>query len=287
MKVWLNGRLSGSAAARLPVFDRGFLFGDGVYETLRAYGGRPFRLAAHLDRLRRSAGRLGFAPPSGPVLTRAVSAVLTANRLTDARIRITVTRGTGSHATVTGRERPNALVFAVPYVPPPPAAYRDGVTAILARTLRNDPRCVDPGIKATSLLNNMVAGFEARRAGADQAILLNRFGRVAEAAWGNVGWVRRGVVCTPALSEGILPGVTRALVLDLARRLGFPVREGAFGPAALRDADEAFVTASTIELLPLALLRGAGPVRRYPAARPVTRALRTAYRVMVEDDRRG
>ncbi len=287
MTVWLNGRLADARKAGLPVFDRGFLFGDGVYETLRAYAGVPFRLAAHLDRLRASAGRLGFAPPPAPLLARAVRAVLAVNRLADARIRITVTRGTSDHAAVTGRERPTTLVFAVPYTPPAPAEYRDGVTAIVTRTRRNDPRCVDPGIKATSLLNNLIAAREARAAGAAHAILLNARGRVAEAAWGNVAWVRRGTVYTPGLSEGILPGVTRALVLGLARRLGFPVREGAFAPRRLRDADEAFVTASTIELLPLATLRGAGPARRYPAARPVTRALHTAYRVMVRDERAG
>lgn len=284
MTVWLNGRLVAAGAARLPVFDRGFLFGDGVYETLRAYGGVPFGLRAHLDRLAVSAGRLGFAPPPAARLRRAVAAVLAANRLRDARIRITVTRGTGNHAVVTGRERPTTLVFAVPYAPPPPAAYRDGVPAMIARTIRNDPRSMDPGIKTTSLLNNLRAAAEAARAGAAQAILLNRHGRVAEAAWGNVGWVRRGVVCTPALGEGILPGVTRAIVLDAARRLGFPVREGAFAPRALRDADEAFVTASTIELMPLAALRGAGGIRRYPAARPVTRALAAAYRVLVRGE---
>lgn len=284
MTVWLNGRLTNAAAARLPVFDRGFLFGDGVYESLRAYGGVPFRLAAHLDRLAKSAGRLGFRPPARPALTRAVRAVLDANRLREARIRLTVTRGTGVQAGPTGRERPTALVFAVPYAPPPPAAYRDGVTAFVARTVRDDPRSVHPAAKSTPVLNNLRAAAEAKRAGADQAILLNRHGRVAEAAWGNVGWVRRGVVCTPALSEGILAGVTRAIVLELARRTGFPVREGAFTPGALRDADEAFVTASTIELLPLAALRGAGRLRRYPAARPVTRALQAAYRITVEDE---
>lgn len=287
MTVWLNGRLEAASVARLPVFDRGFLYGDGVYESLRAYAGIPFRLEDHLVRLRRSAGRLGFAPPPSGRLRRAIRAVLGATRLRDARIRITVTRGTGVMAVPTGREHPTTLVFAVPYTPPPPAAYRDGVPAVVARTVRDDPRSVDPSAKATPVLNNLRAAGEARRAGAGQAILLNRHGRVAEAAWGNVGWIRRGVVCTPALDEGILPGVTRALVLDLARRLGFPVREGRFAPRALRDADEAFVTASTIELLPLSSLAGAGRVRRYPAARPVTRALQVAYRAVVEDECAG
>lgn len=287
MKVWLNGRLVVAATAGLPVFDRGFLFGDGVYETLRAYAGVPFRLGDHLDRLVRSAARLGFTPPPAGVLRRAVTAVLGANPCRDARLRITVSRGTGLQASPTGRERPTVLVFAVPYVPPPPAAYREGVSACVVRTMRDDPRSVHPAAKSTPVLNNLRAAGEARRAGVEQAILLNRHGRVAEAAWGNVGWIRRGVVCTPALSEGILAGVTRAIFLDLARRMGFPVREGAFPPRALRDADEAFITASTIEVLPLASLRGAGGTRRYPAARPVTRALSAAYRELVRSDSGG
>jgi branched-chain amino acid aminotransferase len=282
--VMLNGRLCRAARAAISPFDRGLLYGDGIYETIRAYGGRPFRLGAHLDRLRASAARLGLRLPGGGVpLTAAVDRVLAANRLREARIRITVTRGAaGPDPVAPAGLVPTVLVFASPYAPPPPADYRDGVRAVITRVIRNDRRAVDPAIKATSLLNNLLAAREAGAQGAREAILLNGRGEVAESASANVFWVRRGTLYTPSLEVGILAGVTRAVVLDLARRLGVPVRAGRFRPAALSGADEAFVSASTIEVLPLAALGR----RRYPPRRPVTRALQTAYRVTVEDDTR-
>ncbi|MEK7767937.1 MAG: aminotransferase class IV, partial [bacterium] len=141
-------------------------------------------------------------------------------------------------------------------------------------------RALDPAIKSLNLLNSFLAKREAARAGARDAVLLNPDGFVAEGTASNVFFVRRGTLCTPALEAGILEGITRGIVLDLARRLGFRVREGLFRPAALLAAEEAFLTASTIELLPLAAL-GA---RRYPASRPVTRVLQSAYRVTVLDE---
>jgi len=279
LKVSLDGRIVPIAAARVSVFDRGFLFGDGVYETVRTYAGRPFRLSAHLARLAASARRLGIRVPPG--IPAAVGATLRANRLEGARVRIVLTRGAGSIELADPLStRPTILVYAVPYSPPPESAYRDGVAAIIPATVRNDQRSLDPAIKSLNLLNAFLAVREARRAGAREAIMLNTAGRVAEAAAANVFFVRRGVLCTPALGSGILPGITRELVLDLARRLGFPVREAAFPPRDLVQADEAFVTASTIEILPLSMINA----RRYPVSRPYTRALMTAYRVTVEDE---
>jgi len=282
LRVSLNGRILPLSAARIPVFDRGLLFGDGIYETVRAYAGRPFRLAEHLRRLADSARRLGFRLPVGPsTLERAVGRTLGANRLREARIRIVVTRGVGlPELSAVRGTRPMWLVYALPYLPPPEAAYRAGVRAIVPSVVRNDRRSVDPAIKASSLLNNLLAAREAARAGAREAIMLNPAGFVAEAASANVAWVKDGVLRTPSLDCGILAGVTRGIVLDLARRLGVRVREGRFRPAALERADEAFVTASTIEILPLASLGR----RRYPAVRPVTRTLALAYRALVRAD---
>jgi branched-chain amino acid aminotransferase len=283
LRVCLNGRILPLARARVPVFDRGLLFGDGIYETLRAYDGRLFREADHLRRLAASARRLGFRlPVPAAALARAFRRTLAANRLRDARIRIVVTRGTGRPdlGAVAGA-RPTWLIYALPYVPPPPVAYRDGVRAILSTVVRNDRRSVDPAIKASGLLNNLFAAREAARAGAREAIMLNPFGYVAEAASANVFWVKEGVLRTPSLDCGILAGVTRGVVLGLARRLGIPVLEGRFRPAALARGDEAFVTASTIEILPLSRLDR----RRFPAARPVTATLALAYRALVEAER--
>ena len=279
IKVCLDGRILPLVRARVPVFDRGLLFGDGIYETLRSYGGRRFREADHFHRLAASARRLGFRlPVSAAMLAREVTRTLAANRLRDARIRIVVTRGGGrpdlSAVTAT---RPTRLVYALPYAPPSAVTYRDGVRAIISTVVRNDRRSVDPAIKTTSLLNSLFAARGAARAGAREAIMLNPQGFVTEAASANVFWVKDGVLCTPSLDCGILEGVTRGVVLGLARRLGIPVRESRFRPAALERADEAFVTASTIEILPLASLGH----RRYPAARPVTATLALAYRALV------
>lgn len=283
LNVWLNGAVVPLARATVPVFDRGLLFGDGVYETVRTYGGTPFRLSGHLRRLAESARRLGFRLP-GPVgwLARGVAAAVAANRLRDARVRLVVTRGCGAPdlGDVASARRPNALIYALPYHPLPPRAYEAGVTAVIPAVVRNDRRALDPAIKSLNLLNNFLAGRAARRAGAREAIMLNPQGYVAEAASANVFFVRGGVLCTPALATGILAGITREVVLELAGRLGVPVREGWFRPRALLGADEAFVSASTIEILPLA---GLGR-RRYPRSRPVTRALMTAYRVTVRDE---
>jgi branched-chain amino acid aminotransferase len=281
--VWLDGRLVPLRRARVSVFDRGFLQGDGVYETIRAYRGRPFRLVEHLARLRASARAVGIALPGGVApLGRAVAAVL--RRLggaADARVRITVTRGNAGPDPAPRRDpRPTRVVTAAPYTPPSPAEYARGVPAVVTRIRRNDRRAQDPAIKATSLLNTLLALREARRAGAREAILLAPDGRLAEAASANLFFVRGGTLHTPALESGILAGVTRALVLDLARRLGIPVREGRYRPTALLGADEAFVTASTIEILPLSSVGR----RRFPPIRPVTRALREAYRVTVADE---
>jgi len=278
-RVWLNGRLVPAFRARVSVFDRGFLFGDGVYETMRAYAGRPFRLAQHLDRLGASAWRLDLRLPGGRRgAARAVRSVLAANRLGDARVRVTVTRGAGpAELGKTAPARPTMLAVAVPYSPPSPREYREGVGVILARTRRNPREALDPAIKSNNLINNMLAKMEAARAGARDAIFLNIAGHLAEGSTSNVFLVDGGVLMTPALSCGILPGVTRAAVIGLARRMGMVVREGRFTPHDLARADEVFLTASTVELLPVGRIGR----RRLPAARPVTARLLAGYRALV------
>ena len=274
-RVWLDGRLVAAGSARVSAFDRGFLFGDGCYETLRAYGGKPFLLDGHIGRLFLSASRLGFrGMPSRSSFVRAVGAVLKANSLRSARVRLVVTRGEGWPEMGDPRTgQPTVLVYAFHYVPPSAAAMRDGVRIILAKTVRNDRRAADPAIKSICLLNALTARREADRAGAFEAVMANPQGYLAEAIAANIFFVRRGKLFTPALSAGILPGITRDLVIALARRSRIPVREGFFRPAELSAADEAFLTASTIEIVPVAM---AG-AKRLPSARPVTRRIQEAY----------
>lgn len=274
-RVWLDGRLVAAGSARVSVFDRGLLFGDGCYETIRSYGGKPFLLGGHIGRLFLSAGRLGFrSMPSRASFVRAVSAVLKANRLGDARIRVVVTRGEGwpeLRDLKTGH--PTVLVYAFPYVPLPAPAMRQGVRIIMAQTVRNDQRASDPAIKSLCLLNALTARREADRFGVFEAVMANPKGFLAEAIAANIFFVRRGTLFTPALSAGILPGITRDLVISLARRSRIPVREGMYRPGELLRADEAFLTSSTIEIVPV----GAVGTRRLPFLRPVTHSLQDSY----------
>lgn len=282
LRVWLNGKILPAGKARIPVFDRGFLFGDGVYETVRIYSGFPFRLKEHLDRLAQSAARLGFRLPGArSLLTRALMGVLRANRLKEARARFVVSRGEGKpdlHAR--GKFRPNVLVYAAPYAPPSVNDRMRGIRVVISTVLRNERKGLDPAIKSLNLLNNLMAGQDARKKRARDAIMLNAKGQVTEACNANVFFVRRGVLCTPKLESGILAGITRGVVLELARRLGFRILEGLFRRQSLLRADEVFLTASTIEILPVSRLDG----RRFPERRPYTRALQEAYRITVDDE---
>jgi len=274
-RVWLDGRLVAAGSARVSAFDRGFLFGDGCYETFRAYGGKPFLLDGHLARLFNSAGRLGFRDmPPARVLSKAVFAVLKSNHLRDARIRIVVTRGEGWPELRDLRtSNPTVLVYAFHYVPPSASILRDGARIILARTVRNDRRAADPAIKSTCLLNALTARREVDRTGVFEAVMVNPQGFLAEAVAANIFMVKSGILFTPSLSAGILPGITRDLVMSLARHAGIRVREGLFRPSALVGADEAFLTASTIEIVPVSFVGGC----RLPLARPVTRRFQEAY----------
>ncbi len=282
LRVWLNGRILPVRKAKIPVFDRGFLFGDGVYETVRVYSGVPFRLEEHLDRMAQSAGRLGFRLPWGKsILTRALMATLQANRLKEARARYVVSRGEGvPDLQARGKLKPNVLIYATPYSPPSVKERTQGVPVVISKVVRNDRRGLDPAIKSLNLLNNLLAKQDAWSKGAKDAIMLNARGQVTEATNANVFFIRRGIVCTPGLKSGILAGITRGIILELARRMGFPAREGLFGAGSLLRSDEVFLTASTIEILPVSRLDG----RRFLASRPYTRALQEAYRITVDDE---
>ena len=275
-RVWLDGRLVAAGSARIPAFDRGFLFGDGCYETLRAYGGKPFLLDGHISRLNLSAARLGFrGMPPRPYFARAVGAVLKSNGLRDARVRLVVSRGEGwPELRELRTARPTVLVYAFHYSPPPAGAMRDGVRIIMAKTVRNDRMAADPAIKSTCLLNALTARREADRTGAFEAVMANPQGFLAEAIAANIFFVRKGILYTPALAAGILPGITRDLVISLARLARIRVREGLFRPGDLIGADEAFLTASTVEIVPV----GAIGAKRLPAIRPVTRQMQDLYR---------
>lgn len=266
-RVWLNGRLVPVDEARVSVLDRGFLLGDALFETMRAYGGRVFRLDAHLERLERSAARIGLPLPRG--LAEAVEETVRANGLDEATVRLTVTRGPGS-----GLEPPDApqptVVIAVREAPAPPAAVR----ATLARSRRNE-HSATAGLKHPAYLDAVVEITAARRAGCDDAIFLDTGGHLSEGAYSNLFLVTDGALRTPPPTCGALPGITRATVLELAPRLGLQATEEALDVNALGDAKEAFLTSSLREIVPLVVVEGL----RIGPGQPgdVTRRIQQAY----------
>lgn len=279
--VLIDDRLVPAGEACLPVSDRGFLYGDAVYETLRSYGGRPFRLDAHLERLARSARAIYLDLPwPAAELALRLDRLLAANRIEAGRLRITVTRGPGDlRARPEQLGPPRLLMTAEPFTPLPEALYARGVPVEIATRPRNLPGALDPAIKSGNLLNTLLARFEMRDPASFEVIMLNHRGELGEASLANLFLVdAQGVLRTPALDSGILAGITRGLVLELARAEGLDPREGPLAPAALFAAREAFLTASTLEVMPIASVDG----RPLPAAAgPVARRLHARYRERV------
>jgi branched-chain amino acid aminotransferase len=273
LKIWLDGALVDDEAARVSVWDHGFLLGDGVFETLRIYRGDPFALEEHLLRLRESAAEIGIRIPEAAQLEAAARDVLRANDLTEARMRITVTGGSGPPGLARGGGPPTILVVALPLMPWPPTS-----TAVISR-LRRDEQSPLAGVKTTSLAESVIAFAEARESGADEALLLNIAGDLCEATTANVFVVRRGAVETPALESGCLAGITRDHVLRLCVEHGIEAHERRLAPAALAEADEAFLTSSTREVQALVAVDGR-PVGSGELG-PLTRGLAEAYSAMV------
>lgn len=273
----VNGEVLPAAEARVSVLDTGFTFGDSVYETLRTYGGRPFHLDRHLARLRSSAGRLGIPLPADGDFARDIDAVLVRAGNAESYIRLMVSRGVGDVSYHFDRvSGPTRVVIVKPYEGLPERAYAEGVAVIVASVRRNSPRALDPAIKSGNLINNILAVREAQAAGALEPILLNEAGEVAEGASANVFIVKGGAVLTPPLGAGILPGVTRALLLEIGRGLGLPMREESLRVAGLMAADEAFITSTLKEAVPVRTIDGKPVGQGRPG--PVTLRLLAAYR---------
>ncbi|MEE8174029.1 MAG: aminotransferase class IV [Dehalococcoidia bacterium] len=278
--VYLNGALVPRQEARISPFDRGFLYGYGIFETMRSYNGGVFRLDRHLARLRRSAERLALASELGAYdLEQAIYRTLEANNLADARIRLTVSAGPGERGLAPPAGGPiTVLVFAEKLVLPL-RAYEQGIRAAITSVRRNSLSPLSR-IKATGFLDNLVAYSEAVALGADEAILLNEMGFIAEGSTSNIFLVAKGRLLTPSEASGILPGVTREAVLEVARALGIEAVEGGIPLADLLRAEEAFLTSSVREVLPVTSIDGRPVGRGRPG--PVTKKLMAAYRHLVE-----
>jgi branched-chain amino acid aminotransferase len=273
--VWTNGILIESDAARISPFDHGLLVGDGVFETVRVYGGRPFAWRRHLDRLAFSAAGLGLAVPDRDELRAAADAVLRANRFSDARLRITVTGGVSPLGSERGESPPTVVVAASELRPAPPTT-----TVVVVPWVRNERGAV-AGLKTISYAENVRALAYAHEHGAGEAVFANTRGELCEATGSNVFVVRDDTVVTPPASAGCLLGVTRAHVLELCDELAIPCAEAALPVTALAQSDEAFLTSTVREIQPITAVDG----RKLP--RPpgkLTRRLAEAFTALVASD---
>lgn len=257
--VWIDGALRAPGEARIGVLDRGFLYGDTVYETLRTYQGRVFAEEDHLARLENSAAALGIDLPGGgrEALRRVTAALVEAGPSGgEVGVRLTLSRGEGPLGLdATHCRHPRLVGYAWTVPPGRHPSVATGVDGIISSVRRNPPCALDPRIKSGNFLNNILAYREAQARGAFEAILLSTDGTVAEATTSNVFWVRGGEVRTPA-PNGILHGITRAHVLVLLAEHRIPCREGGFSPADLLGAEEAFLTSTLKGVLPLKTLDG-------------------------------
>lgn len=256
--VNVNGRVSDQKDASVPVFDHGFLYGEGVYETLRTYNGEPFLLERHMHRLRTSADMLTLAVP----LTDAEidcrfretmrAAGLGGDTGHEAYIRILVTRGVGELTyDPAACPDPTIVVIVKPHVDPPAEVFANGVKVALVPVIRNHPASVSPLIKSNNLLNNALAMQEAFRRGAFEGIMRNYRGELAECTQSNLFVVKDGTALTPPVDAGLLPGITRAYMFEIGEALGIPVREQVLKDADLFGADECFLTSTTREVVPI------------------------------------
>jgi branched-chain amino acid aminotransferase len=252
----MNGRITDPAEARVSIFDHGLLYGDGVFEGIRFYEGRPFRLEAHLARLERSAAAIELELPySREALRTAIDAVVAQTGARDGYLRLLLTRGEGDLGLdPRSCKRPTTIVAAAPLRVFDSAG--SGVAVIVASTRQAPADVVDPRIKSLNYLNRLLARLEAARAGADEAFMLNTRGHLAEGTTDNVFVVREGTLLTPPASDGALEGITRDAVLGLASELGIPAREASLGTYDLRSADEAFLVGTGAGLVAIQRIDG-------------------------------
>jgi branched-chain amino acid aminotransferase len=253
--VYLNGRLISRSQARISALDYGFLYGYALFETMRAYGGRVFRLDSHLNRLAQSAKVLGISIEVLE-LKGAVMDTIQANKLSEARIRLTVSIGEGEMTPNPNTcKKPTVLILAEKYQPYLEKVYRMGFRAVVSNIRRNSQSPLSR-LKSTSYLESILARQEAREAGVDEAICLNEKGFLAEGSMSNIFLVTDGVLKTPGLESGILPGITRQSVLELAFEMGVTSRECDIRLDELFQSQEVFLTSSLIEVMPLAEIEG-------------------------------
>lgn len=284
LKIYLDGRIVPVAEAKISVFDHGLLYGDGVFEGLRVYGGKIFKLAAHIQRLFDSAKAIRLAIPMTPdQIGDACNMTVAANNIVDGYVRLVVTRGVGYLGLGPTRTAcPSVFVIADQIELYPREMYEKGMAVITSSVLRNHPNALSARVKSLNYLNNILAKIEAIDAGVSEAIMFNHQGFVAECTGDNIFVVRRGEVLTPPASEGILEGITRAVVIELLCKRDIPLRQAQLVGHDLYIADECFLTGSAAEVVPVNRINGRVIGDGQPG--PITRQIMADFAACVRSD---
>ena len=282
-KVFVNGSFVNVSRAKISVFDRGFLYGDGLFETMRSYWGEVFRLENHLDRLFRSAKEIEISfSYTRKELKDIIKRILRINSLSEAYIRLTLSRGVSETGLISkSKSSATMVIVARKFKPLSPSEYRRGWRATIVETRQNQASPVSR-LKSLNFLNNILARKEAKAKGVDEGILLNTVGDVTEASTSNIFLVKRGIVITPPEESGLLPGITRRVVLELTTPLGLKVYKRIISLDELMGAEEAFLTNSLIEIMPLVEIDGRRIGKGEPG--PVTERIHKAYKVLVKNE---
>jgi branched-chain amino acid aminotransferase len=282
MKIYINGKFLDEKQATVSVFDHGLLYGDGIFEGIRAYNGRVFKLKEHIDRLFYSAKAILLnIPLTHEEMIRATVETCRANNIRDGYIRLVVTRGVGSLGLNPNRcNEPCVIIIADKIQLYPAEHYEKGLVIVTVPTTRNLHSALNPAIKSLNYLNNILAKIEANNAGCEEAIMLNSEGYVAECTGDNLFIVKNGKLFTPPLSAGALYGITRGVVIDLAREKGVEVTEPNLTRYDLFNADECFLTGSGAELIPVVKIDGRVIGSGKPG--PVTKDLVTRYKELTQ-----
>jgi branched-chain amino acid aminotransferase len=284
LKVYIGGKLYDKGDAKISVYDHGLLYGDGVFEGIRSYSGRVFRLAQHIDRLYDSARSIHLViPMSKSGMAQAVKDTLAANNLSDAYIRLIVTRGAGSLGLDPRKTTdPQVIIITDSISLYPAELYEHGLNIVTAGTMRNHPSALNPRVKSLNYLNSILAKIEATNSGCLEALMLNHKGEIAECTGDNIFIVRRGVLHTPPLDAGILEGITRDAVIELARQAGYGVFERTMDRHDVYTADECFLTGTAAEVIPVVECDGRPIGSGKPG--PVTNDLRQRFHALVRSE---
>ena len=278
LKIYIDGKLYDKEDAKISVYDHGFLYGDGVFEGIRSYGGKVFRLAEHLDRLWDSAKAIWLEVPiSKQQMAKAIEDTLAVNGIEDGYIRVIVTRGAGTLGLDPNRcSNPQVIVIADRISLYPDELYREGLELVTVSVMRNHPAALSPRIKSLNYLNNILAKIEGLQAGCMEALMLNHKGEVAECTGDNLFLVRRQRLLTPPNEAGILEGITRDAVIGLARGMDIDVAEVPLTKHDVYIADECFLTGTAAEVVPVVKVDSRTIGEGVPG--PITRELMTRFR---------